>query len=612
MAQRANNPIARDRETLETLVLEHKEWESDVKSNESDIERAKELFHGIPQKTHAVQRHYDDLIETWNRIWSLSSLYIERLKAVETLLLDIQKAIEVISSIEVRLASSDDLPADEVALRRVDNELIDCQNDIQRSKSTFDELNASANKVRRVVERTRPKAVTHSDLNRVEEDLKNLFKRWDILSATVVERLRSCEACADLLRSYRKRIDSDRSWLSQINAKINTLLTRPDLNTATKIYESLVERKPSIEDTNAAGGRFIREAKIYDLKIKSYRESLEDARPSLDGSAKRSRRNPGADIVAQELDQLNKEYSDLLDSVSQLLNQLQQDDAKLQERRAALMEKFKLCEDGIRQHNQWLTDVEQNLANLGTVRWHIEEVKKQISICESINGDLESHQRQVATTLDHAHVIAQQGLDFRSKEDINRIQKNADALKKRYDSACDHSDRLLRRLNSSLEELTKFRTEFSSFKKWLESAQKSLADKEKVIKTGRDVSEAFRELTNDVIAHQADLRFIAMASQRFIDEAKDYLSSLNEYRLTLPQRLRAVEESDYLVKSEVNELSIDYYDLLERVNALSDRLSGLSDKQRNFADAFDKVSRWLNEVKRSAKKLLDEPVAAEP
>ena len=173
LVQRANNPIARDRETLETVVLEHKEWESDVESYESDIERAKELFHGIPQKTHAVQRHYDDLIETWNRIWSLSSLYIERLKAVETLLLDIQKAIEVISSIEVRLASSEDLPADEVALRRVHNELIDCQNDIQRSKSTFDELNARANKVRRVVERTRPKAVTHSDLNRVEENLIN-------------------------------------------------------------------------------------------------------------------------------------------------------------------------------------------------------------------------------------------------------------------------------------------------------------------------------------------------------------------------------------------------------------------------------------------------------
>ena len=126
------------------------------------------------------------------------------------------------------------------------------------------------------------------------------------------------------------------------------------------------------------------------------------------------------------------------------------------------------------------------------------------------------------------------------------------------------------------------------------------------------MSESFRELTNDVIAHQADLRFITMSSERFIDEVKDYLSSLNEFRYSLPRRLGAIDGSEYIVKSEVSDLSKDYYELLERVNALSDRLSGLSDKQRNFAEAYDKASRWLNEVKRSAQKLLDEQVAAEP
>ena len=90
-----------------------------------------------------------------------------------------------------------------------------------------------------------------------------------------------------------------------------------------------MERKPSIEDTNSAGARFIREAKIYDLKIKSYREGLEESHPSLDASAKRQRRTPGADIVAQELDQLNKEYQELLDYVLQHLNRLQEDESKL-------------------------------------------------------------------------------------------------------------------------------------------------------------------------------------------------------------------------------------------------------------------------------------------
>jgi cell shape-determining protein MreC len=43
------------------------------------------------------------------------------------------------------------------------------------------------------------------------------------------------------------------------------------------------------------------------------------------------------------------------------------------------MEKLRQCEDGLRQLNSWLSQVEQNLANLGPVREQIEELKRQIS-----------------------------------------------------------------------------------------------------------------------------------------------------------------------------------------------------------------------------------------
>jgi len=218
----------------------------------------------------------------------------------------------------------------------------------------------------------------------------------------------------------------------------------------------------------------------------------------------------------------------------------------------------------------------------------------------------------VATTLDYSHVIAQQGADFMNKEDLSRVLKDSNDLRKRYDSVCDHADRLLRRLNSSFEELNKFRGELTTFKKWLDGAQRTLTEKEKALKAGKDQTDSFREFTNDVIAHQADLRFITMASQRFIDEAKDYLSSLNEYRLTLPRRLGNVDASEFRLKSEVSETSKAYYELLDRVNILNDRMSGLGDKQRTYAEAYDKANRWLNEIKRNVKKALDEQIASEP
>ncbi len=188
LIQRAHNPIPRERETLEMLVIEHKEFENDVKDFEPQVEKLKELFHNIPSKSPSVQSNYDNIVETWNRIWSLSQLYVERLKSVEIALLDIERATQVVSDIEVRLASLDDMPADEIALKRIHNELVDTQNEIQRNKTIFDQLNANVNKVRRIVERTRPKQATHSDVTRIEDDVKNLYKRWDNCGSQLIER----------------------------------------------------------------------------------------------------------------------------------------------------------------------------------------------------------------------------------------------------------------------------------------------------------------------------------------------------------------------------------------------------------------------------------------
>ena len=94
------------------------------------------------------------------------------------------------------------------------------------------------------------------------------------------------------------------------------------------MYESIVQRKPSIEDTNVAGNRFINEAKTLNGKIKNYRDSLDE---QLELSAKRARKYGGVEIVEQELEALNKEYKSLLDQVLSYLNQLQDDETRMRE-----------------------------------------------------------------------------------------------------------------------------------------------------------------------------------------------------------------------------------------------------------------------------------------
>ena len=98
-----------------------------------------------------------------------------------------------------------------------------------------------------------------------------------------------------------------------------------------QLYEDVSSHRSSIEETITAGTRFIKEAKIYDLKLKNYREQVEEHQPSIDASAKRSKIVNGVETVTIELEQLKTEYEATLNKILALLNQLQDDESKLKE-----------------------------------------------------------------------------------------------------------------------------------------------------------------------------------------------------------------------------------------------------------------------------------------
>lgn len=139
----------------------------------------------------------------------------------------------------------------------------------------------------------------------------------------------------------------------------------------------------------------------------------------------------------------------------------------------------------------------------------------------------------------------------------------------------------------------------SVFCTWMDKARRMLEEKEKILSDLNKLAssaESTRDFVSDVIVHQADLRFITMNAQKFVDESKEYLNCLNEFRTSLPQRLPHIEpvsSQDSMVRNEVSLATTQYRDLLARSNALSDRLSGLGGRQREYRDALEKARAWL-------------------
>ncbi|KAG8192780.1 hypothetical protein JTE90_019099 [Oedothorax gibbosus] len=285
------------------------------------------------------------------------------------------------------------------------------------------------------------------------------------------------------------------------------------------------------------------------------------------------------------------------------------------EKRAAIEERYRLCTDNTSKLLLWLQEKEIELAELGLVREDADDLYRQISNAKSIKQELEDNQRAVSSCIDQAQQLVEQGQEVLSMEELHNLQKNSDSLKKRYHRASDESEKLLRRLNTALEELRKFSNELVNFVDWLKEAhikqnekERSLVDLEHL----KENADSYKAFSSDAIAHQADLRFITMAAQKFVDESKDYLKVLNDYRTTLPQRLGHMEPTDSEVKEKVQEVSTAFQNLLNRIDRLGDKFGVLYNKQRNFAESLEKASSWLSGVQKTTKKVVDEPTAADP
>lgn len=57
------------------------------------------------------------------------------------------------------------------------------------------------------------------------------------------------------------------------------------------------------------------------------------------------------------------------------------------------------------------------------------------------------------------------------------------------------------------------------------------------------------------------------------------------------------------MRNTVQTISTQYRDLLNRANALSDRLSGVGGRQREYRDALDKARAWMREAEPRANKV---------
>ncbi|KPJ00723.1 Dystonin [Papilio xuthus] len=285
------------------------------------------------------------------------------------------------------------------------------------------------------------------------------------------------------------------------------------------------------------------------------------------------------------------------------------------ETRQAVEEKYRLCDDTLSKLLEWIAIVEERLANQEPVKENMDELRNQINVLKLIKDDLESHQRQVSACADQAKQLLVSGGDVLAPHEVAALERGVRQLKQRFDRCTERCDKMLRRLAAARDELGKFTNELNTFESWMEGAYRSLEDKEAALSNLDNLpaySEEVREFVSDVIAHQADLRFITMAAQKFIDESKEFVSIVNEQRASLESRSAPLSARGDQVRDAAGSARRRHSELAARAQRLLDRLRTAHAALQRHRAALQRAQQWLQDLEPQVRSALEEGVGGEP
>ncbi|CAJ0946706.1 unnamed protein product, partial [Mesorhabditis belari] len=333
--ERVGKPVSRTPEELEKEILEHKQFEDALQALDADVANVKELFRQLPNPSPNQRMNNEKLAAVWENLWDLSRMYVERIKVLEAVLNGMLEVDDIVRAHEITLSSFDDMPADIAKLRGVHSQLLEMNMVLQQQQTIIDALNRNLALLRQHVARTRMDAHSHPDVDRIEEEVQQLNVRWENVGAQVAERLKAVERALQIQMVYRSEWENEMTWLDRVEATINQLRKPEDLrpeeyqkqlDILVAEYAQLQEHTDAIENVNREGGKFIRDAKNFDLRLNGYQDGV--TRHHGQGIRREFRRSDpqpknGAEQVKEELEQLNRRFAQLSSLILERRNHMQ-------------------------------------------------------------------------------------------------------------------------------------------------------------------------------------------------------------------------------------------------------------------------------------------------
>ncbi|XP_044146785.1 dystonin isoform X16 [Bufo gargarizans] len=519
----------------------------------------------------ALRTELNVVVQAMSQVYSMSSIYLEKLKTINLVLKNTQGAESLVKAYETKLCEEDVITADRNTIDRLIATLKQWRTEVDEKREVFHELEDELQKAKSISDQMfKVHKERDLDFDWHKEKADQIAERWQNVHSQIENRLRDLDGISKSLKYYKESYLPLDSWIRQIEdgqSKLQDGIS--DSKALSKLLDqqknliSEIEMKQSkIDECQKYSEQYSLAIKDYELQLMTYRALVDSHQKS---PMKRRRFQSSSDVVVQEYMDLRTRYTALLTLVTQFikfsgetLKRLEEEEKSLEEEKR---EHVKKAGDIL----NWVSKVTKTLSKEGGDRERAGMTptsKHQIS-----SEEILSKQEEISDAVQTLQLLLAKHGDRMSEEEraetenqIKALQESHSLLSREYERQQQEAKEMVAKLvekKDAEEQLQEHKDKLQEICDLLTQTENRLIGQQDML-TARDnptdlqhCQAEYEELQKDMQAGASELAEIVKNTEKFLQEHGDKLSP--EEKVIIEQKLKEAKAKFELLRKKAEQ-----------------------------------------------------------
>ncbi|NXW77851.1 DYST protein, partial [Hirundo rustica] len=375
------------------------------------------------------------VIQSMNQVYSMSSIFIDKLKTINLVLTNTQTAESLVKHYETKLCEEEAVTADKNNIENLMGTLKQWRSEVDEKRQTFHALEDELQKAKMISDQMfKMHKERDLDFDWHKEKVDQLAERWQNVHSQIENRLRDLEGINKSLKYYKDTYNSLDTWIQQVEdtqRKIqeihpeNSKALAKQLNQHKMLVSEIEMKQSKIDECQKYSEQYSAAVKDYELQTMTYRAMVDSQQKS---PVKRRRMQSSSDFIIQEFMDLRTRYTALVTLMTQYIKFAGDSLKRLEEEEKSMEEEKKEHVEKAGDLLKWVSNLSKTLSKEeGEKAEKTDLPKQQISLHE-----MSTKKEQIAEALQTTQSFLAKHSDKMTEEERHEMEKQVRSLQESY------------------------------------------------------------------------------------------------------------------------------------------------------------------------------------